>query len=73
MLYSFSYFRQRHSRHDFAGELTEKPAIATKGQENKRIFGRPFVTAGWIVLGVFVTVLGIEIGLLVLIFTAGFP
>ncbi|KAH8092190.1 hypothetical protein BXZ70DRAFT_1001858 [Cristinia sonorae] len=71
MLYTFAYFRQRHPRHDFADQYSEKPPIVTKGQENKRIFGRPFVTAGWIVIGVFVTVLGIEIGLLVLMFNVG--
>ena len=73
MLYTFAYFRQRHALHDFADELSEKPAISTRGQENTRIFGKPFVTAGWIVLGVFLTVLAIEIGLLVLIFTVGLP
>ncbi|TCD62327.1 hypothetical protein EIP91_007067 [Steccherinum ochraceum] len=73
-LYGFSYLRGRRSRHDFADQyLSEKPPIVTQGQQNKRIFGRPFVTPGWHVLGVFLTVLGIEIGLLVLIFTVGFP
>ena len=73
MFFTISYFRHRHSRHDFADQYSEKSVIVTQGQQNKRIFGRPFVTAGWIVIGVFATVLAIEIGLLVLIFTVGFP
>ncbi len=42
--------------------------ISTAGQENTRIFGRPFITAGWIVVGVTGVVAAVEIGLLVLIF-----
>lgn len=41
--------------------------IKTKGQENKQNFGRPFVTAGWIVLAVAGVVAAVEIALLVLI------
>ncbi|KAL4254681.1 hypothetical protein ABKN59_004459 [Abortiporus biennis] len=31
LLYILSYFRQRHSKHDFADDKTIKPAIQTKG------------------------------------------
>ena len=40
-------------------------AIPTIGQEGKRIYGRPFVTAGWIVIYVAVVVAVVEITLLV--------
>lgn len=43
--------------------------IRTRGQENTRVFGRPFITAGWVVLSVAGAVAAVEIGLLVLIFT----
>ncbi|KIY67624.1 hypothetical protein CYLTODRAFT_490460 [Cylindrobasidium torrendii FP15055 ss-10] len=42
--------------------------IQTKGQENTRVFGRPFVTAGWIVIAVTGVVAATEIGILILIF-----
>ncbi|TFK48263.1 hypothetical protein OE88DRAFT_1737954 [Heliocybe sulcata] len=42
-------------------------AIVTRGQENKRVYGRPFVTAGWIVLAVAGVVAAVEIGLFVLV------
>lgn len=44
-----------------------KVPIQTVGQENTRVFGRPFITAGWIVLAVSGVVAAVEIGLLVLI------
>ncbi|KAJ7153437.1 hypothetical protein C8R43DRAFT_445754 [Mycena crocata] len=75
-LYVLAFLRARHSRHDFADhdkpESSTTPSIPrdvirTKGQEHTRIFGRPFVTAGWIVLGVAAVVAGVEIGLLVLV------
>ncbi|KAK0216229.1 hypothetical protein IW262DRAFT_1496206 [Armillaria fumosa] len=44
-----------------------KIPIQTVGQENTRVFGRPFITAGWIVLAVSGVVAAVEIGLLVLI------
>ena len=66
-----AYIRSRHSRHDFADRNKEdpsyKPAISTVGQEGKRIFGRPFVTAGWVVIGVSMIVATVEIGLLFLV------
>lgn len=41
--------------------------IKTKGQESGRIFGRPFITAGWTVIEVTLVVALAEIGLLGLI------
>ncbi|KAJ7452058.1 hypothetical protein B0H11DRAFT_2074062 [Mycena galericulata] len=77
-LYVLAFLRSRHSRHDFAdydkpessdstAQRTGRTVIRTKGQENTRIFGRPFITAGWIVIGVAAVVAGVEIGLLVLV------
>jgi len=72
LLFIISFFRARHSRHDFAdfseAEISHRAAaIQTKGQEGTRIFGRPFVTAGWIVVTVSIVVLSVEICMLVLI------
>lgn len=71
ILFVISFFRSRHSIHDFADRHKESHlldnAIQTKGQEGTRIFGRPFVTAGWIVVQVTVVVAAVEIALLVLI------
>jgi hypothetical protein len=72
-LFLAAFFRARHSRHDFADRHKEvipsRPlVIKTKGQEGARIFGRPFVTAGWIVVAVSAIVAVVEICLLVLIF-----
>ncbi|KAJ7271076.1 hypothetical protein C8J57DRAFT_1320616 [Mycena rebaudengoi] len=78
-LYVLAFLRARHSRHDFAD--FEKPedagptpyrsggraVIKTKGQDTARVFGRPFITAGWIVIAVTAVVAGVEIGLLVLV------
>ncbi|KAJ6556885.1 hypothetical protein B0H10DRAFT_2169599 [Mycena sp. CBHHK59/15] len=75
-LYVLAFLRARHSTHDFAdydkSEDSSAPymrrrVIQTKGQENTRIFGRPFITAGWIVVGVATVVAGVEVGLLVLV------
>ncbi|KZT03260.1 uncharacterized protein LAESUDRAFT_762046 [Laetiporus sulphureus 93-53] len=72
LLFVISYFRRRHSDHDFAdlhkGKTCEK-AIPTVGQTGKRSYGRPFTTAGQIVVAVAVIVATVEIGLLVLILT----
>ncbi|KAI0085493.1 hypothetical protein BDY19DRAFT_1020779 [Irpex rosettiformis] len=72
MLYGLAFLRQRHSLHDFADNSWLRPAhqnpIKTVGQTGKRIFGRPFVTAGWIVVAVSIVVAAVEIALLVLIF-----
>lgn len=70
-MFVLAFLRARHSRHDFADRWKENPkylhAMPTVGQENTRIFGRPFVTAGWIVMGVTCVVGAVEIGLLVLV------
>ncbi|KAI9058788.1 hypothetical protein FKP32DRAFT_1635681 [Trametes sanguinea] len=72
MLFILAYFRQRHSRHDFADRHRDpaayENAIKTVGQTGKRIFGRPFITAGWIVALLSLVVFAVEITLLVLIF-----
>lgn len=71
ILFIIAFFRSRHSTHDFADRHKHSPeiddCILTKGQENGRIFGRPFITAGWIVIEVAVVVAFAEIVLLVLI------
>ncbi|KIM89972.1 hypothetical protein PILCRDRAFT_60679, partial [Piloderma croceum F 1598] len=72
LLFIAAFFRARHSRHDFADRDKENifdrpPALRTQGQEGKRIFGRPFVTAGWIVVAVSALVATVEICLLALI------
>jgi len=71
MLYVFAFVRARHSRHDFADRDKEgpsyQPALSTVGQEDERVFGRPFVTAGWVVVGVSVVVASVEVALLVLV------
>lgn len=41
--------------------------IVTKGQEGQRVYGRPFVTAGWVVVGVTAVVATVEVGLLILV------
>ena len=70
-MFVISYFRSRHSTHDFADRHKEAHkfdvCIKTKGQDGARIFGRPFVTAGWIVVQVTAVVAAAEIALLVLI------
>ncbi|KAF9481637.1 hypothetical protein BDN70DRAFT_876121 [Pholiota conissans] len=71
ILFILAFIRSRHSYHDFADRDKESrlldEAIPTKGQEGTRIFGRPFVTAGWTVVQVTVAVAAVEIALLVLI------
>jgi hypothetical protein len=72
-LYLLSFTRARHSVHDFADRNKEQAALdhglQTMGQENGRNFGRPFVTAGWIVIELVVVVAALEIAMLVLILT----
>lgn len=69
LLFILSFFRARHSRHDFADRAVSSygPALRTVGQEGKRVFGRPFITAGGIVVAVSVVVAAVEIALLVLL------
>lgn len=72
MFFVLAYMRQRHSLHDFSDSarthLSFTNPTRTVGQSGKRVFGRPFVTAGWIVVAVTVVVAAIEVALLVLIF-----
>jgi hypothetical protein len=72
ILYVISFFRARHSDEDFADPREDDPlwrrAKPTRGQTGGRIFGRPFITAGWIVLAVATVVAGMEIALFVMIF-----
>ncbi|KAH9922211.1 uncharacterized protein B0H18DRAFT_1085938 [Fomitopsis serialis] len=44
------------------------PRDTTVGQTGKRNFGRPFITAGWMVIAVTIVVAAVEISLLVLVF-----
>jgi hypothetical protein len=74
LLFAISFLRARHSRHDFADReplSKEDPRyqhpLATIGQSQDRIFGRPFVTAGWIVIGVTIIVLAAEASLLAMV------
>lgn len=72
LLYVVSFLRARHSRHDFADSNRDDPvaakkAIPTVGQENGRVFGRPFRTAGGIVVAVTIIVGAVEIALLVMV------
>lgn len=72
LMFAISFFRARRSDRDFA-DATEndkvkwKNAKRTKGQDGARIFGRPFVTAGWSVLAMAAAVAGMEIACIVLI------
>ncbi|KAF9221743.1 hypothetical protein BS17DRAFT_241757 [Gyrodon lividus] len=73
LILGLAYMRARHSQHDFADQSPEKmsalyhQAIPTKGQEQAREFGRPFVTAGSGVLAVTVVVFVVEVALLLLV------
>ncbi|EFI26882.1 hypothetical protein CC1G_15283 [Coprinopsis cinerea okayama7 len=69
-LFVLAFLRSRHSNHDFADRSKEAHlvdrAVKTVGQDG-RIFGRPFVTAGWIVIAVAAIVGGVEIAMFILI------
>ncbi|KAF8970668.1 hypothetical protein BDZ97DRAFT_1936991 [Flammula alnicola] len=71
LLFIVAFFRSRHSRHDFADRHKEAhsvdPGIKTVGQEGSRVFGRPFVTAGWVIVQVTIVVAAVELALLALI------
>ena len=64
-----AYLRSRHSTDDFEYRHRYSPeidfCIKTKGQESGRIFGRPFITAGWIVIEVAFVVAVAEVTLFV--------
>jgi hypothetical protein len=71
VIFVIAFFRARHCSHDFADRHKEAQildsGIKTQGQEGTRIYGRPFVTAGWTVVQVTVAVAVCELGLLGLI------
>lgn len=77
LLFILAFFRARHSAHDFADRSKEAASvdegIQTVGQDTSRIYGRPFVTAGWIVLQVSAVVAAVEIGMLILILRRDAP
>ncbi|KAG8699769.1 hypothetical protein FRC12_017797 [Ceratobasidium sp. 428] len=78
LLFLISVIRRRHSRHDFSdyyadhgrfdGEHapTSAPEVGAPASR-KRIFGRPFVTAGWVVVILTTVVAAVEIALLAFI------
>ena len=60
--------RRRHSRHDFSDKYGMRAGRWDGPRDDsRRIFGRPFVTAGWIVIIVSFLVVGLQIGLIVLL------
>ncbi|KAL1737366.1 hypothetical protein EV714DRAFT_241389 [Schizophyllum commune] len=71
LMFFLSFYRSKHSKHDFADHdytRYEGRMKETKGQHGKRVFGRPFVTAGRVVVLVTALVLALEITLMVLVF-----
>ena len=56
VLFVVAYVRSHHSRQGIASwkrpEGASPGVVVTVGTEGMRVFGRPFVTAGWIVIGV---------------------
>ncbi|KAL1746597.1 hypothetical protein HDZ31DRAFT_81085 [Schizophyllum fasciatum] len=75
LMFCISFYRSRHSRHDFADNSNraryEGRVLQTEGQHGKRNFGRPFITAGRVVVLVAVLVLAMEIALLALLLDVG--
>ncbi|KAG8678198.1 hypothetical protein FRC08_017983 [Ceratobasidium sp. 394] len=79
LLFILSVVRRRHSRHDFSdyyaacgrfdGEHPSGSAHEGAGPAapRKRIFGRPFATAGWVVVVLTAVVAIVEIALLAFI------
>ncbi|QRV84068.1 hypothetical protein RhiJN_26129 [Ceratobasidium sp. AG-Ba] len=78
LLFILSVIRRRHSRHDFSDYYADCGRFdgvhstnehhhddARPSAPRKRIFGRPFVTAGWVVVILTAVVAIIEITLLV--------
>ena len=66
-----AFFRGRQAKHDFADDTQDsypqEVIVKTVGQEHERIFGPPFVTAGWIVVAVSSMVIAMEVVLLILV------
>ncbi|KAG0706192.1 hypothetical protein DFH29DRAFT_902513 [Suillus ampliporus] len=68
LLFALGYIRARHSRHDFADRsktsALDQRALPTVGQEDRREYGRPFITAGRDVATIGALVMVVEILLL---------
>lgn len=68
LLFALGYIRARHSRHDFSDRSKTSAlydqALPTVGQEDRREYGRPFITAGRDVVAVGALVMVVEILLL---------
>jgi len=64
LLFLLEFSRSRHLNHDFSD--SHRP---TDVCSDRRVFGREFVTAGWIVLAVSVVVAVVEAVLLALVLT----
>ncbi|KII90068.1 hypothetical protein PLICRDRAFT_53174 [Plicaturopsis crispa FD-325 SS-3] len=68
MLFALSFVRARHSKHDFADHIPDESTSASPqplesvGQRG-RVYGKPFYTAGWVVIAVTGAVAVVEIGL----------
>ncbi|KAG2151007.1 uncharacterized protein EDB93DRAFT_1083769, partial [Suillus bovinus] len=71
LLFTLGFIRDRNSRHDFSdGSKTSAlydQALPTLGQEDRREYGRPFITAGRDVVAVGALVMIVEILLLVFV------
>ena len=66
MLAILAFLRNRRSYHDFADQ--HRPvAVGNTSGGGTRVFGRAFVTAGWIVVAVTAVVGIVEVALLVLV------
>lgn len=64
LLFILAFSRSHHSNRDFSD--SHRPS---EERTDRRVFGRPFVTAGWIVVAVSGVVAIVEAGLLALILT----
>ncbi|KAG1842388.1 hypothetical protein DFJ58DRAFT_806367 [Suillus subalutaceus] len=68
LLFALGYIRARHSRHDFSDRPETSAlydrALPTVGQEDRREYGRPFITAGRDVVAVGALVMIVEFLLL---------
>jgi hypothetical protein len=71
LLFVVAYMRAFQSKRDFSDRVRKpyppESVVDTVGQEDQRILGPPFITAGWIVIAVSCIVAAVEIVLLVLI------
>ncbi|KAL1708828.1 hypothetical protein EV121DRAFT_276794 [Schizophyllum commune] len=71
LMFCIAYYRSRHSKHDFADNNIktgkEGRVMQTDGQHGKRIYGRPYITAGKFVVLVALLVLGLELALLIML------